>query len=166
MLSRKSKKLTPWQQEEIRAFNQTCLMIGYVVDEIDCSEEDMETYFNRQEKMTFKPIPWPGERNWKKELSKLKTIRVAINLTYPEEIINCQMGWIIKHYQSFVKKRRFNYQMLLEYLRIYDLKSQGKTFAAIAHELYPALTDRKSYNSALERIKRAYKKACQLINGD
>jgi len=137
-----------------------------VVDEVDYSEDDLDRYFNRPEEMTFKPIPWPGDRKGKKKLSKLKTLRVAINLSYPEEVIYYKMGWIIKHYQSFIKKRRFNYQMLFEYLRIYDLKSQGKTLAEIAQEVFPTRTDRKAFYSALEAVKRGYKKACQLVNGE
>ena len=107
-----------------------------------------------------------ADKKGKKELNKLKALRVTINLSYPEEIILHKMSWIIKHYQSFIKKRRFDYNKLSEYLEIYDLKSEGKTFAAIAHELFPRRTDRRSYNSALERVKRGYKKACQLINGE
>ena len=42
--SEKAKDLTPWQQEEIRAFNQTCRMVGYVVDEVDYSEDDLDRY--------------------------------------------------------------------------------------------------------------------------
>jgi len=141
-------------------------MVGYVVDEVDYSEDDLDRYFNRPEDMIFKPIPWPGDKKGRKELSKLKTLRVAINLSYPEEVIHYKIGWIIKHYQRFIKKRRFDYGKLFEYLRIYDLKSQGKTFAVIAHELFPTRTNRRSYNSALEMVKRGYKKACQLINNE
>jgi len=164
--SDKAKNFTPWQNEEIRAFNQTCRMDGYVVDEVDCSEDDLDKYFNHSEKMTFKPIPWPGDRKGRKELSRVKTLRVLVNLSYPQEVIDCHMGWIIKHYQSFIKRRRFDYNKLSEYLKIYDLKVQGKTFAAIAHELFPHRTDRRSYNSTLEMVKRGYKKACRLINGE
>ena len=82
---------------------------------------------------------------------------------YPEETIHYYLGHMIKHYQSFIKKKRFDYLRFDEYLRIYDLKTHGKTFAAIVYEMFPDHPER-SYNSFLERVKRGYKRATELVS--
>lgn len=158
------KKLTKWQKEEIRAFHQTCRMVGFAVEEIECSNDNLDQHFNNTQAMTFKEIPWPGTKAARKELSQIKSLKLIINLMYPEEIIHHYLGHMIKHYQSFIKKKRFDYLKFDEYLMIYDLKTQGKTFAAIVYEMFPDHPER-SYNSLLERVKRGHKKAIEFVSG-
>ena len=156
--------MTKWQVEEIRAFHQTCRMIGFVAEDIECSNDNLDQFFLDIKKMTFKEIPWPGTKKGRRELSQVKSLKVIIDLTYPEEMIHYHLGLLVKHYQSFLKKKRFDYLKFNEYLKIYDLKAQGKTFAAIVYEMFPGYPDR-NYNSFLERVKRGYKKASELVSG-
>ena len=156
------KKLPKWQEEEIRAFHQTCQMVGFVVEETECSNDSLDKHFINTKKMTFKEIPWPGTKAGRKELSQVKSLKLVINLQYPEEAIHYYLGHMIKHYQSFIKKKRFDYLRFDEYLRVYDLKTQRKTFATIVYEMFPDHPER-SYNSFLERVKRGYKKASELV---
>jgi len=162
--SDKAKTFTKWQNEEIRAFYQKCRIVGFVAEDIECSNDSLDQFLHHTENMTFKKIPWPGTKEARKELSQVKSLKVIINLMYPEEMIHCHLGDLIKHYQSFIKKRRVDYLKFDEYLKIYDLKTQGKTFAAIVYEMFPGTADR-NYNSYLERVKRGYKKASELVSG-
>lgn len=158
------KKLTKWQEEEIRAFHQSCRMVGFVAEEVECSNDSLDQFFLKVNEMKFKEIPWPGTKAGRKELSQVESLKLVINLLYPEETIHYYLGHMIKHYQSFIKKKRFDYLRFDEYLRIYDLKTHGKTFAAIVYVMFPGHPER-SYNSLLERVKRGYKRATELVSG-
>lgn len=63
-------------------------------------------------------------------------------------------------------KRALDYANITRYLKVYDLKN-GKpktTFSDIAQQLYPGPSN-KNLDSAIQQVKREYKRAKELING-
>jgi len=63
-------------------------------------------------------------------------------------------------------KRALDYANINRYLKVYDLKnSKSKpTFSDIAERLYPGPSN-KNLDSAIQQVKREYKRAKELING-
>lgn len=63
-------------------------------------------------------------------------------------------------------KRALDYTNIIRYLKVYDLKN-GKsktTFSDIAQRLYPGPSN-KNLDSAIQQVKREYKRAKELISG-
>jgi len=63
-------------------------------------------------------------------------------------------------------KRALDYANINRYLKVYDLKNNKSkiTFSDIAQQLYPGPSN-KNLDSAIQQVKREYKRAKELING-
>lgn len=63
-------------------------------------------------------------------------------------------------------KRALDYVNIKRYLKVYDLKKSksSPTFVDIAQRLYPSPSN-KNLDSAIQQVKREYKRARELING-
>ena len=61
-------------------------------------------------------------------------------------------------------KRSPDYQNIKRYLEVYDAKNNKQTFVQLAQQFYPGATA-KNLDSALQQVKREYKRAQELING-
>ena len=73
---------------------------------------------------------------------------------------------LYKHF-GLRKNRTQHYSIIKRYLRIYDLRSQKNklTFEELAEKLYPSAS-KKNLFSAVQQVKREYKKGKQLVEGN
>jgi hypothetical protein len=61
-------------------------------------------------------------------------------------------------------KRALDYTNIKRYLEVYDSKNNKMTFAKLAQKFYPGASA-KNLDSAIQQVKREYKRAQELING-
>lgn len=62
-------------------------------------------------------------------------------------------------------KRALDYANIRRYLKVYDAKKGKVTFLELAKKFYPG-TSTKNLDSAIAQVKREYKRAQELINGE
>lgn len=64
-------------------------------------------------------------------------------------------------------KRSLDYANIRRYLKIYDLRNSNPqpTFSELAERFYPG-PSAKNLDSTIQQVKREYKRACELINGE
>lgn len=63
-------------------------------------------------------------------------------------------------------KRSLDYLNIKHYLEIYDFRNRHPKipFSKLAERFYPTVS-KKNWDSAIQQVKREYKRACELING-
>jgi len=102
-----------------------------------------------------------------------KQIDVVVNLGYSKQEIMTEFEKQIDMWFSLYDatgdrntKRALDYTNINRYLKVYDLKNSTPriTFSDIAQKLYPGPSN-KNLDSAIQQVKREYKRAKELING-
>lgn len=102
-----------------------------------------------------------------------KQVDVVIDFGYSKQEIMSEFEKQIDMWFSLYEatgdrntKRALDYANINRYLKVYDLKnSKSKvTFSDIAQQLYPGPSN-KNLDSAIQQVKREYKRAKELING-
>jgi len=102
-----------------------------------------------------------------------KQVDVVVDLGYSKQEIMTEFEKQIDMWFSLNNatgdrntKRALDYTNINRYLKVYDLKNSTPriTFSDIAQKLYPGPSN-KNLDSAIQQVKREYKRAKELING-
>jgi len=117
-------------------------------------------------KVKYSKIPLEKLDEESEFLYGINTLRVSIDLNYPLELLIDRLRNTIGFYKEyFVEKSSAQYESYDEYLKIFDLRQDGDKYSVIVYKLFPG-TNKKTYNANLQRVKRGYKRACEIIDGE
>lgn len=123
------------------------------------NKEDIEKYTQQQKDEFVASIP--------------KKVDFVVDFSYNKQEImhdfEKQVDMWLRLYEAIGQrndKRSLDYLNIKHYLEIYDFRNRHPKipFSKLAERFYPSVS-KKNWDSAIQQVKREYKRACELING-